>query len=179
MTGLFGPAYSSAGPPFAILMVASAIAMVTTNYTSLAMATGQERTFALSVTVASIVNVLLNLLLIPLYGTIGAAIATVAAELLILLICARRVISVIGTPLARGPPHRWRSRGDRGDVGSVDRDTVEHFGVATHRSRRSGISRHRGGLWNGPPRRSCAPTARNMTEPQKRSAPGACRPRSP
>ena len=102
MTSLFGPAYSSAGPAFAILMAASAIAMVTISYTSLAMAAGQERTFALSVTVASIVNVLLNLLLIPLYGTIGAAFGTVAAELVILLICVRRVISVIGTPLLAG-----------------------------------------------------------------------------
>jgi O-antigen/teichoic acid export membrane protein len=102
MTGLFGPAYSSAGPPFAILMAASAIAMVTTSYTSVAMAAGQENTFALSVTVASIVNVLLNLLLIPFCGTIGAAIATVVAELVIVLICARRVTGVIGMPpLAR------------------------------------------------------------------------------
>jgi O-antigen/teichoic acid export membrane protein len=99
MTSLFGPAYSSAGPPFAILMAASAIAMVSISYTSLAMAAGQERTFALSVTVASIANVLLNLLLIPFYGTIGSAIATLAAELVILLICVRRVIGVIGTPL--------------------------------------------------------------------------------
>ncbi len=102
MTALFGPAYSSAGPPFAILMAASAIAMVTANYTSLAMAAGQERTFALSVTVASIINVLLNLLLIPAYGPIGAAIATVVAELVVLLICARRVAGVIGTPLLAG-----------------------------------------------------------------------------
>lgn len=102
MTALFGPAYVSAGPPFAILMVASAIAMVTTNYTSLAMAAGQERTFAFSVTVASIINVLLNLLLIPFYGAIGAAISTVVAELVVLLMCARRVVGVIGTPpLAR------------------------------------------------------------------------------
>ena len=102
MTALFGSAYRSAGPPFAILMAASAIAMVTTNYTSLAMAAGQERTFALSVTVAAIINVLLNLLLIPSYGTIGAAISTVVAELVVLLICARRVVGVIGTPLLAG-----------------------------------------------------------------------------
>jgi O-antigen/teichoic acid export membrane protein len=102
MTGLFGPAYRPAGLPFAILMAASAIVVVAINYTSLAMAAGQERTFALSVTVAAIVNVLLNLLLIPFYGAIGAAIATVAAELVVFLICARRVVGAIGRPPLAG-----------------------------------------------------------------------------
>jgi O-antigen/teichoic acid export membrane protein len=102
MTGLFGSAYRPAGPPFAILMAAGAIAVVATNYTSLVMAAGQERTFALSVTVAAIVNVLLNLALIPLWGTIGAAIATVAAQLVVFLICARRVAGVIGRPPLSG-----------------------------------------------------------------------------
>jgi O-antigen/teichoic acid export membrane protein/cell division septum initiation protein DivIVA len=98
MTGLFGPAYRPAGTPFAILMGASAVVLVAINYTSLAMAAGQERTFAMSVTVASIINVLLNLLLIPFYGAIGAAISTVAAESVVCLVCARRVAVVIGRP---------------------------------------------------------------------------------
>jgi O-antigen/teichoic acid export membrane protein len=98
MTGLFGPAYRPAGTPFAILMAASAIAMVAINYVSLTMAADQERTFALAVTVASISNVLLNLLLIPFYGAIGAAISMVATELVVFLVCARRVEAVIGRP---------------------------------------------------------------------------------
>lgn len=102
MRALFGPAYGSADPTFAILMTATAIAMVSISFTSLAMAAGHERTFAWSVTIASIVNVVLNVLLIPSYGRVGAAVATVAAELVILLICARRVIGIVGTPpLAR------------------------------------------------------------------------------
>jgi O-antigen/teichoic acid export membrane protein len=98
MTGLFGPAYRPAGAPFAILMAASAIVVVAINYTSLAMAVDQERVFAWAVTAASIVNVLLNLLLIPFYGPNGAAIATVVAESLVFLVCARRVVGVIGRP---------------------------------------------------------------------------------
>jgi O-antigen/teichoic acid export membrane protein len=98
MTGLFGPAYRSAGTPFAILMAASAIVVVAINYTSLAMAANQERTFAWAVTIASIVNVLMNLVLIPFYGATGAAISTVAAESLVFGICARRVVSVVGRP---------------------------------------------------------------------------------
>ena len=98
MTGLFGPAYSPAGTPFAVLMAASAIVVVAINYTSLAMAVDQERTFAWAVTAASVVNVLLNLLLIPFYGPTGAAISTVAAESLVFVLCARRLVAVIGRP---------------------------------------------------------------------------------
>ena len=98
MTGLFGPAYRPAGPSFAILMAASAIVVVAINYTSLAMAVNQERIFARAVTIASIINVLMNLVLIPHFGAIGAAISTVAAELVVFLICARRVVAVIGRP---------------------------------------------------------------------------------
>jgi O-antigen/teichoic acid export membrane protein len=102
MTGLFGPAYGPAGPPFAILMVATAIVVVAVNYTSLAMAVDQERTFAVAVTVGSIINVLSNLLLIPFFGTIGAAISMVIAELTVLLICARRVLAIVGRPPIAG-----------------------------------------------------------------------------
>jgi O-antigen/teichoic acid export membrane protein len=98
MTSLFGSAYRPAGLPFAILMAATAIVVVATNFTSLAMAADQERAFALSVTVASIINVLLNLLLIPHYGAVGAAISMVATELAEFLICARLVVAVIGKP---------------------------------------------------------------------------------
>jgi O-antigen/teichoic acid export membrane protein len=102
MTGLFGQAYRPAGTPFAILMAASAIVVVAINYTSVAMAADQERTFAISVMVASVVNILLNLLLIPFYGAIGAAISTVAAELVVFLLCARRVVTIIGRPPLAG-----------------------------------------------------------------------------
>jgi O-antigen/teichoic acid export membrane protein len=102
MTALFGASYRPAGTPFAVLMVASAVVMVAINYTSLAMAVDQERTFALAVTVASVINVLLNLLLIPFYGSIGAAISTVVAELAVFLICARRVVAIISRPPLAG-----------------------------------------------------------------------------
>jgi O-antigen/teichoic acid export membrane protein len=102
MTAMFGPAYRPASTPFAILMVASAMSVVSVNYTSLAMAAGKERTFAMAVTVASIINVLLNLLLIPFYGMIGAAIATVAAQSVVFTVCARRVVAVIGRPPVAG-----------------------------------------------------------------------------
>jgi PST family polysaccharide transporter len=102
VTGLFGSAYSQAGPSFAILMAASAIVVVAINYTSLAMAVDEERIFALAVTIAAVVNVLLNLVLIPHYGAVGASIATVVAESLVFLMCARRVVARIGRPPLAG-----------------------------------------------------------------------------
>ncbi len=102
MTGLFGSAYRPAGQPFAVLMAASAIVVVAINFTSLAMAADQERTFAWAVTAASIINVLLNLLLIRWEGATGAAIATVVAESVVFAVCARRVVGVIGAPPLEG-----------------------------------------------------------------------------
>jgi O-antigen/teichoic acid export membrane protein len=102
VTGLFGPAYGQSGSTFAILMAASAVVVVAVNYTTLAMAVDQERTFAWAVTIASVVNILLNLLLIPIYGTVGAAIATVVAESVVFLVCAYRVIGRLGRPPLAG-----------------------------------------------------------------------------
>lgn len=47
---------------------------------------GRDKAYTVSVVVGAIVNVLLNVLLIPLYQAYGAAIATVAAELAVLLV---------------------------------------------------------------------------------------------
>jgi O-antigen/teichoic acid export membrane protein len=44
----------------------------------------------------------LNLLLIPLYGPVGAAISTVVAESVVFLICAYRVMARIGRPPLSG-----------------------------------------------------------------------------
>ena len=165
MTALFGPAYSQAGTTFAILMAASAIVVVAINYTSLAMAVDQERTFAWSVTIASVVNVLLNLLLIPVEGTGrsgdfhgGGGVGGVPD------MCAPSGSPHWPTAPGR-PPHRRRGRRDRGDVRGIARDAVEHLGLAAHRGGRGDISRIRGGRWRGPPRRSRAAAPRGMTEP--------------
>lgn len=48
--------------------------------------TGRERQFTVSVTIGAILNVMLNLILIPTMGTMGAVFATVSAELIITLI---------------------------------------------------------------------------------------------
>ena len=47
---------------------------------------GKQKIFTISVTIGAIVNVILNLTLIPKYNGVGAAIASVTAELVILLI---------------------------------------------------------------------------------------------
>lgn len=47
---------------------------------------GRDKTYAISVVVGAVVNVLLNIVLIPSYQAFGAVVATVAAELAVLLI---------------------------------------------------------------------------------------------
>ena len=44
--------------------------------------TGQQNVYTISVTIAAIVNFFINLLLIPIFGAIGAAIASVVAEII-------------------------------------------------------------------------------------------------
>jgi O-antigen/teichoic acid export membrane protein len=74
------------------------------------LATGnQERYTALALAMSVIVNILLNLVLIPKYGGVGAAIATVLAEFFLCLVYAKLFYSKILqfewnyiTPILRG-----------------------------------------------------------------------------
>ena len=105
----------------------------------------------MAVSAAAIINVLLNLLLIPFYGPSGAAIATVVAESVVFLVCARRVVGVIGRPPLSA----------RRIVGAIAATAVMSaallampssiVGMAAHRSGGSGVPRRRGGLRGGPP----------------------------
>ena len=50
------------------------------------MAIGRQKEYNVSVIIGAIANILINLILIPLFDSVGAAIASVSAELIILLI---------------------------------------------------------------------------------------------
>ncbi len=77
---MFGPAFRSASAPFALLAVAQALVLLQANFSNVLLAGGSERAFATILTCAAASIVALDFLLIPLYGVVGAAIATVAAE---------------------------------------------------------------------------------------------------
>lgn len=78
---LFGEAFSAAVAPLAILVWAVAIMLVYMPMAHALNATGREWSWILVLSVNTVVNVGLNLVLIPAHGVIGAAIATVACEI--------------------------------------------------------------------------------------------------
>jgi O-antigen/teichoic acid export membrane protein len=84
MTAMFGDAFADAGTPFALLMVAVGLSLIAGNFVSAVLGMGGDKKFALGVTLAAMLNVGLNLFFIPWWGTTGAALATIAAEILVL-----------------------------------------------------------------------------------------------
>lgn len=77
---LFGQPYAKATPAFQILIWVVVIIYINMGYSRGLLATNNEKYFAWGVAIPAIINLLLNLILIPLWGIMGAAIATFAAE---------------------------------------------------------------------------------------------------
>jgi O-antigen/teichoic acid export membrane protein len=98
MTTLFGSHYASAGLYFKTLMFAVGCATVDVNIGQSLLAIGYERTFALGVSCGAFANIALNFILIPSLGPEGSAIATIAAEAIVLVFMTSRLQAVIGMP---------------------------------------------------------------------------------
>jgi O-antigen/teichoic acid export membrane protein len=95
---LFGRAFAPAVAPFTVLMIGAAIVMVASNFTPMLVGLGEARIFARATTCGAIVNVGANLALIPGSGPVGAAWATVAAELVVLAFGITVVFRRVGRP---------------------------------------------------------------------------------
>jgi O-antigen/teichoic acid export membrane protein len=96
MPELFGSQYGPATTPFILLMWAIAVTMVSVNFGNVLLGAGDEKRYAVGVTVGAVVNVALNLVLIPPAGTAGSAIATIASELAVVAYMVRRFGIVLG-----------------------------------------------------------------------------------
>lgn len=96
MAALFGRAYAPAGLAFAILLSSAATALVNANVGQILLASGDDRAFLLSVTIGACVNVGLNVVLIPRLGIDGAALATLAAELCVMMAAGTRLTRTVG-----------------------------------------------------------------------------------
>lgn len=94
-----GEAYRAAAPVLGLLSFAIPITAFSGVFRLLLVATHQQRRDLAVVTIAGLVNVALNLLLIPRLGLNGAALATVAGESVVLLLAAAFVVG-----------GAWRSR---------------------------------------------------------------------
>ena len=100
---LFGAEFAPAGTPFVILSAAAALVLFTVNYGTAAVAVGDERHYAIAVTLGAGLNVAANLVVIPLFGMTGAACATIAAEVAVFAYVYARLRRLVGEmPLEHG-----------------------------------------------------------------------------
>lgn len=80
--GLFGGEFVSGAPVLIVLSVGQLLNAAAGSVGLALMMTGHERSAAAGLSVAAVVNVILNAVLIPLYGAIGAAIATATSTVI-------------------------------------------------------------------------------------------------
>lgn len=103
----FGAGYAAGYPVLVILLVGQLGNALCGSVISILNMTGHERDTLAGVVVACVLNVALNAVLIPLYGAMGAAIATAATMLAWNLILFRQVWRRLGiNPSAFGPGGR-------------------------------------------------------------------------
>lgn len=101
--GLFGLEFERAGTPFIVLMFAAALVPFSINWGTAAVALGDERHQAYAVTLGAVLNLVANLFVIPAYGMTGAAVTTVAAEVVVFAYLLVRINRLVGNaPLDLG-----------------------------------------------------------------------------
>ena len=91
----FGPAFTPAGTVLAVLMVSVPLSVLRSVAVSALMAKGREDVLFRTVFVAAAANIALNLVAVPAFGMLGAAIVTVLTELL-RLVLAQRYAATLG-----------------------------------------------------------------------------------
>jgi O-antigen/teichoic acid export membrane protein len=104
---IFGRQYGAAGAAYAILTVNAAVVIASVDLANVLLVSGHERQYAQAVTSAAVVNTALNFILIPPFGIVGAAIATLCAELTVFVYICRVVrrntgLALETTRLVRG-----------------------------------------------------------------------------
>lgn len=88
---VFGDSLSGAGKPLVILGIGLPFIVINRLYNYVLLALGENAWYLKISIVAAMANVLLNMLLIPMYSVVGAAIATVVTEGLMLVLAYIRV----------------------------------------------------------------------------------------
>ncbi len=104
---LFGPAYAPAVPALRVLSWSAVLVVLRGTYRQGLIASGRQGLDLRCAAAAVMVNVSLNLVLIPRHGIVGAAAATVASELLWLMLASyyfdRRVVAARLAPFVVRP----------------------------------------------------------------------------
>jgi O-antigen/teichoic acid export membrane protein len=101
---LFGARFASAGPALAILSISVAVSLVQIVVTSVVMGAGRERPYVRAMAFGAAINVALNLVLIPLFGIVGAAISTLVSESVVLFAGIVQMLHITGQLQVR-----WRA----------------------------------------------------------------------
>jgi len=91
----FGPEFVEGYLPMMLLGSGYVIASISGAFGSLLNMTGHEREAARAIAVGAVVNVILNLLLVPPYGMLGAAVGTLIAALFWHIMLSRSIRKVI------------------------------------------------------------------------------------
>lgn len=93
---LYGPGFSDGYIPLIILCCAKALTSTMGSVSFLLIMTGNQTVAARNVGISAILNITLNLILIPLLGVIGAAIATASSLVVLNLLQTGAVFSKLG-----------------------------------------------------------------------------------
>ncbi|GIO12249.1 polysaccharide biosynthesis protein [Cohnella xylanilytica] len=80
MTISFGTDYSNSGKLLEVLLILVFIRMVTSTYGAVLIMGNKSKQFSNGVTIGAVINILLNIALVPSYGAMGSAMATVLCE---------------------------------------------------------------------------------------------------
>ena len=96
MPKLFGHEFEAATTPFILLTWAVAVSIVSVNFGNVLLGTGDDKRYAIGVSVGAVVNIVLNIALIPWLGLAGSAIATIATELAVVAYMIKRFAIVLG-----------------------------------------------------------------------------------
>jgi O-antigen/teichoic acid export membrane protein len=98
---VYGIGYIDSVLPLQILLFYVPISFITMVYADSLIACDRQNEYAIGVGISAISNVSLNLLLIPSYGMIGAASATVMSELVLLWFASKKLTHVVHVPFVR------------------------------------------------------------------------------
>ncbi len=83
---VFGPGYAEAALPFRLLVWAAGLAIICRLYHNTLVACDRQQSYMKIILSSAVFNIICNFLLIPPYGMVGAAVATVLTELLFLVL---------------------------------------------------------------------------------------------
>jgi O-antigen/teichoic acid export membrane protein len=100
VTFIYGPQYRAAGPILAVLIFSAALIMPSTICGTTLRATDRQMVSALVTGLGALLNIGLNLALIPTYAAMGAAWATLATEVFVLAVYGTLVWRSVGALFA-------------------------------------------------------------------------------